>query len=171
MKPNLIQLKKLITDAEAALEFAEDYLDQRADSDCQGDPPRYVPNEPMRRFDEVHGARSWLQQALKLVDALAEPVKTIENPQREDLVNKLHRHVTEAEASAAEGLWATAVADYREAERALRDLEALDHDIANKLEPKKPSTPLEEVLCPSCIERLKNNRNVLAVVLPNIAIA
>lgn len=40
----------------AMLEECRDYLDQRADADCKGDPPEYVPNQAMRimgRVDEL----------------------------------------------------------------------------------------------------------------------
>lgn len=32
----------------ALLEEVNEYFDQRADADCEGDPPRFVPDEEMR---------------------------------------------------------------------------------------------------------------------------
>lgn len=39
------------------LDAVEEYLDDRADADCQGDPAKYVPNEAMRLLVELQAAR------------------------------------------------------------------------------------------------------------------
>lgn len=47
------------------LERIEEYFDDRADADCEGDPPRYVPNEEMQLYTALQEARAWIDQLIR----------------------------------------------------------------------------------------------------------
>lgn len=47
------------------LEELEEYFSEREDADCEGDPPRYVPNREMRLHQSVREIRSALKKLLQ----------------------------------------------------------------------------------------------------------
>lgn len=54
---SLIPSKSDMEELESLLDEVDEYLDDRADADVQGDPPKYVPNKAMTLLSRLRELR------------------------------------------------------------------------------------------------------------------
>lgn len=56
VRPKVEALRAKVARLVEALDDCEDYFDNRADADCEGDPLQFVPNKEMRLLSQVREA-------------------------------------------------------------------------------------------------------------------